>query len=247
MKILEALIAGGLIGAVLGFVGAGGAMLSVPILIYLFHFSPPLATTAALAIVFAAALSGAIPKMRSKEILYRDAVVIWGIGLVTNIAGSVIAHRLSDATITTGFASIMIVAGLSMLFNPVARIHRRMPISILIFISLIIGAMTGLFGIGGGFLAIPILVLFFATPHSVAAGTSLLIIAMNSFTSFLAHAHMWSEVSWSIPLTMAGAAIVVAQLASRASLGVSAKTLRRFFAALMFSVATFTLVKTWLL
>ena len=70
MEILGALIAGSFIGAVLGFVGAGGAMLSVPILMYLFDFEPKLATTAALAVVFLAALSGAIPKARKKQILY---------------------------------------------------------------------------------------------------------------------------------------------------------------------------------
>ena len=76
MEIIAALLAGSFIGAVLGFVGAGGAMLSVPILIYIFDFTPHQATTAALAVVFLAALSGAIPKMVSKEILYRDALVI---------------------------------------------------------------------------------------------------------------------------------------------------------------------------
>ena len=58
MEIVGALVAGAFIGSVLGFVGAGGAMLSVPILIYLFDFSPLQATTAALAVVFLAALPG---------------------------------------------------------------------------------------------------------------------------------------------------------------------------------------------
>jgi uncharacterized membrane protein YfcA len=64
VHIFEALIAGAFIGSVLGFVGAGGAMLSVPILIYLFDFKPKLATVAALAIVFSAAFAGAISKRR---------------------------------------------------------------------------------------------------------------------------------------------------------------------------------------
>ena len=66
MEILGALLSGVFIGSVLGFVGAGGAMLSVPILIYLFDFTAPTATTAALAIVIAAATSGLIPKFKSK-------------------------------------------------------------------------------------------------------------------------------------------------------------------------------------
>ena len=112
VEILGALIAGCAIGAVLGFVGAGGAMLSVPILIYGFGFDPNLATTAALAIVFLAATSGLIPKARKRQILYRDAFVIWAIGLVTNLGFSSIVEKLPDAFITTGFSIILVLAGL---------------------------------------------------------------------------------------------------------------------------------------
>ena len=115
MEIIGALLAGSFIGAVLGFVGAGGAMLSVPILIYGFNFDPNLATTAALAIVFLAATSGLIPKARKKQILYRDAFVISGIGSITNLGFSSIVDQIPDSVITTGFAGILILAGTSML------------------------------------------------------------------------------------------------------------------------------------
>jgi uncharacterized membrane protein YfcA len=92
MEIIGALIAGGAIGAVLGFVGAGGAMLSVPILMYGFGFDAKSATTAALAVVLLAALSGAIPKARKGQILYRDALVIVGLGLVTNLSKIFLTH-----------------------------------------------------------------------------------------------------------------------------------------------------------
>ena len=82
-----------LFGAVLGFIGAGGAMLSVPILIYGFNFTPAHATTAALAIVFSAAVSGLISKFRSKDVLIKEALVIWSLGLVTNLGGSSIANH----------------------------------------------------------------------------------------------------------------------------------------------------------
>jgi uncharacterized membrane protein YfcA len=103
MEIVGALAAGAFIGSVLGFIGAGGAMLSVPILIYIFGYTPHHATTAALAVVFCAALAGAIPKMRAKQVLYRDALIIWGIGLITNLGFSSISDSLPDAFITTGF------------------------------------------------------------------------------------------------------------------------------------------------
>jgi uncharacterized membrane protein YfcA len=104
MELLGAVIAGAFIGAVLGFVGAGGAMVSVPILIYFFDFDPKSATTAALAIVFLTALSGLIPKARNSQILYREAFVVVGIGLFTNLGFALSASKFSDAFVTTGFA-----------------------------------------------------------------------------------------------------------------------------------------------
>ena len=246
MEIIGALIAGGAIGAVLGFVGAGGAMLSVPILMYGFGFDAKSATTAALAIVFLAALSGAIPKARKGQILYRDALVIVGLGLTTNVGFATIADDLSDSFISTGFALVLVLAGLSMLRNPKFSEQTRMPVSVLIVISLVIGSITGLFGIGGGFLAIPVLVLFFGTPQAIAAGTSLLIIALNSFISFLGHHALWDSVEWHIPIFIGGAAVVVAQVASHYSAKTTPDTLRKAFAYLLLAISVFTSAQTWL-
>ena len=246
MEIIGALIAGGAIGAVLGFVGAGGAMLSVPILMYGFGFDAKSATTAALAIVFLAALSGAIPKARKGQILYRDALVIVGLGLTTNVGFATIADDLSDSFISTGFALVLVLAGLSMLRNPKFSEQTRMPVSVLIVISLVIGSITGLFGIGGGFLAIPVLVLFFGTPQAIAAGTSLLIIALNSCISVLGHHALWDSVEWHIPIFIGGAAVVVAQVASHYSAKTTPDTLRKAFAYLLLAISVFTIAQTWL-
>ena len=154
MEIISGLLAGGFIGAVLGFIGAGGAMLSVPILLYIFDFTPQAATTAAIAVVLTAAISGLLPKIKSKEVLFKEASVIWALGLVTNIGFSIIAHRLSDSVITTGFALVLLSAGTAMLIKPVAGTEKKIPIIWLVVMSLVIGSMTGLFGIGGGFLAV---------------------------------------------------------------------------------------------
>ena len=182
MEIIAGLIAGVFIGAVLGFIGAGGAMLSVPILLYIFDFTPQTATTAALAVVLSAAISGLLPKIKSKEVLFREALIIWALGLTTNIAFSILAYRLSDSVLTTGLAVVLIVAGSSMLIKPIAGTEKRVPLVWLILISLVIGMLTGLFGIGGGFLAIPILVLFFKVPQGKAAGTSLATVSYTHLT-----------------------------------------------------------------
>ncbi len=246
MEILGALIAGSFIGAVLGFVGAGGAMLAVPILIYGFGFDPNEATTAAIAVVFLAAASGVIPKARKKQVLYRDALVIWAIGLITNLGFSSIADKLPDAFITSGLAAVLVVAGASMLRPPKLEEQKRMPIPVLIVMSLVIGSITGLFGIGGGFIALPVLVLFFGTPQVVAAGTALFIICINSLTAFLGRPGQWGDVQWHIPIFIGAAAIVVAQIASSQAHRTDPKVLRASFAYLLFALATFTVIKTWI-
>jgi uncharacterized membrane protein YfcA len=247
MEIVAGLIAGGFIGAVLGFIGAGGAMLSVPILLYVFGFTPQTATTAALAVVLSAAISGLLPKIKSKEVLYREALIIWALGLTTNITFSILAYRLSNSVLTTGLALVLIVAGSSMLIKPIAGTEKRVPLAWLILISLVIGMLTGLFGIGGGFLAIPILVLFFKVPQGKAAGTSLAIIAINSITAFFGHYRSWDDVDWKIPLVMAVAAIAIARMASIKSGQLNPVLMKKGFAVLLYSIAVFTLLQTWVI
>ena len=244
MEILLATASGAVIGAVLGFVGAGGAMLSVPILLYIFDFTAIPATTGALAIVLCAAIAGAIPKARVNEILYREASVIWGLGLVTNLAASILAHRLSDQIITTGFSITLIFAALSMIKKSAEKEQRRMSPGVLVAISLGIGVITGLFGIGGGFIVIPVLMHAFGTPARVASGTSLVVIALNSITAFIGHQSHWDEVDWKIPIVMALSATAIALLASHRQ-SKSNEITKRAFAGLLVLVATFTMLQTW--
>ena len=247
MEIIGGLIAGGFIGAVLGFIGAGGAMLSVPILLYIFGFTPQAATTAAIAVVLTAAISGLLPKIKSKEVLFKEAAVIWALGLVTNLGFSLIAHRISDSVLTTGFSLVLFTAGTAMLIKPVAGTEKKIPIIWLVVMSLVIGSMTGLFGIGGGFLAVPVLVLFFNVPQGKAAGTSLAIIAINSITAFFGHYQSWSDVTWTVPIAMSIAAVIVARFASIKSGQMNQAILRKAFAGLLYSIAVFTLVQTWVI
>ena len=245
METVVALIAGGFIGAVLGLVGAGGAMLSVPILLYLFDFTAIPATTGALAIVLFAALAGALPKARAKEILYRDALVIWSLGLVTNLAASVLAHKLSDAVITTGFAAVLLIAAASMLRKAKEQEHRRMSVPVLILVSLGIGALTGLFGIGGGFIVVPVLINAFGTPPRIATGTSLVVICLNSITAFIGHYSHWHEVDWKFPAIVGASAGVVALLASHKQKAINSDQTRKYFAALLICISAFTLFQSW--
>lgn len=246
MEILGALFAGVAIGSVLGFVGAGGAMLSVPILVYGFNYPPHQASVAALAVVIVAASSGLYPRARNGEILVKEALIIWGIGSIANIASAQFASNLSDDFLLTGFCLVIVFAGLTMLKQPIRAPERPIPFLNLVALSLVIGAMTGLFGIGGGFLAIPALVLGFNVPQNKAAGTSLLIIALNCAVALLAHYKTWEEIDWNIPLFMAASAILIGNFAGKRSAKSNPVILRRSFAALLFTIAAFTILETWI-
>lgn len=248
MELLMAIASGVLIGSVLGYVGAGGSMLAIPIFIYVYGLSPVAATTASLLVVFVGAASGALPKLRRNEILIKESLTIWAIGLVTNLTGAYYLPRIDENLILTGFSLVLISAGVSMLIpSPAESSERKVSPVALVGISLIIGALTGLFGIGGGFLAIPILVLFYNVSPARAAGTSLFIIMINTLTGFFAHYRHWDEVNWLIPGVIATVALLVSRFASHHSSRLSPATLKRAFALFVFAIALFTLVDTWVI
>lgn len=248
MELLMAIASGVLIGSVLGYVGAGGSMLAIPIFIYVYGLSPVAATTASLLVVFVGAASGALPKLRRNEILIKESLTIWAIGLVTNLTGAYYLPRIDENVILTGFSLVLISAGVSMLIpSPAGSSERKVSPVALVGISLIIGALTGLFGIGGGFLAIPILVLFYNVSPARAAGTSLFIIMINTLTGFFAHYRHWDEVNWLIPGVIATVALLVSRFASHHSSRLSPATLKRAFALFVFAIALFTLVDTWVI
>ena len=247
MEIVNALIAGCAIGAVLGFVGAGGAMLTVPILVYGFNYPPHQASVAAIAVVIVAAASGLYPRLKSNEVLIKEALIISGLGAFANISAAQIVKNISDEILITGFSAVIIFAGLTMLRKPVQAHEKPIPLPTLILLSLVIGSLTGFFGIGGGFLAIPVLVLAFNTPQNKAAGTSLLIIVLNSVIALLAHQSAWADINWQVPVFMALSAVVIGNLAGKKSANTNPALLRKSFATLLFVIAAFTIFKTWII
>ena len=245
MELIGALLAGCAIGAVLGFVGAGGAMLTVPILVYAFDYSPSQASVAAIAVVIVAASSGLYPRIKSSEVLIKEALLISGFGIFANIGAAQLVKNISEQFLITGFSAVIIFAGFTMLRKPVTAPEKPIPFPILILLSLVIGSLTGFFGIGGGFLAIPVLVLAFNTPQNKAAGTSLLIIALNSVIALFAHYESWAEINWQVPIFMGLSAVIIGNLAGKRSAKTNPVLLRQSFAALLFAIATFTLIETW--
>jgi uncharacterized protein len=187
------------IGIVLGMIGGGGSILSIPILVYLFNFDVVIASAYSLFIVGITSLVGAIPKYREQLIHHRTGL-LFGIPSIISIFTTrkwivpslpEVIHfgpvEITKRLLILGlFAILMILASISMIRKNEMSIHElERPKTLLIIMEgILIGFLTGLVGAGGGFLIIPALVLLTGLPFKTAVGTSLLIIAINSLLGF---------------------------------------------------------------
>lgn len=174
------------IGLSLGLLGSGGSILTVPVLVYLVGQDEKLAIASSLAIVGIIAIVGSIPYIRRKEIDWRNVWIFGVPGMMGTYFGAWSATYVSGVFQLTVFAVVMIAAAVLMLRplnlkNRTACTRSRGHIAI---DGLVVGAVTGFVGVGGGFLVVPALVLLGGLSMHRAVATSLIIIAMKSFVGF---------------------------------------------------------------
>lgn len=217
-----------LVGVTLGLFGAGGSILTLPVLYYVFGIDAELGTAYSLFIVGATALAGAIPNMKRKTINYKAAIIFsipslitvyltraYLLNLIPDQLGHIGAKPIDkDLGLLVLFSLIMILAAISMIRNrkaPEREISQAENYNYpMIFTEgAIIGVVTGLVGAGGGFLIIPALVLFAKLPMRMAVGTSLLIIAIKSLVGFMGDVQSGQPLDWGFlaiftSLTIAG-------------------------------------------
>lgn len=250
MVIVEALVVGLLIGAVLGLIGAGGAIVAVPAFLYLFGFGALEATTASLAVVGASAFSGMVPRLRHHQVDVRHGITFWLLGIAGTFAGSRLATVLPALVIVVGFAMVMVAASVAMWRKSSGQAppepHRR-PWWVLLLVALGIGLLTGLFGVGGGFLIVPALVLVFGFPFGLATGTSLLVIGLNSVTALVFKAETWRLIEWDVPLLVIVGGLVGSALASHFHVGIPQRLLERGFAVMLVVLAAWMVVDSLVL
>lgn len=240
MAVIEALLVGVTIGAILGLIGAGGAVIAVPAFIYLFGFSALQATTASLAVVTVSAASGAVPRLRLHQVRIRQALVFWGFGIIGVFAGSRLATIIPASVVITGFAIVMLGAAYAMWrkSSKVADTEIFQPKRWLLpVVATAIGLLTGLFGVGGGFLIVPALVLVFGFPFAIATGTSLMVIALNSATALIFKYDSWQQIPWHIPLLVIVGGVIGSVLAATFNSRIPQRYLERGFAILLVLLA----------
>ena len=175
------------IGLSLGLLGSGGSILTVPVLVYLMREPEKVAIAESLAIVGLIAAAGAVPRW-AKGLVDGRTVVLFGLpGMAGAYLGAAASSYVSAAVQLSLFALIMLAASVLMFRPPrlpVADERARRAIWKIGLEGLMVGAVTGLVGVGGGFLIVPALVLMGGLPIHVAVGTSLAIIALKSLVGF---------------------------------------------------------------
>lgn len=241
---LFGLVLAAVIGISLGLLGGGGSILAVPILIYVVGMEAKTAIAASLLVVGTTSLIGALHHWRANNIDVRTAVVFGVVSMAGSFAGGRVAAFLSDTFQLTLFAVVMLAASVSMFRSrgDEDEVPGAPRLALVIVAAAVVGLLTGVVGVGGGFLIVPALVLFSGVPMKRAVGTSLLVIAMNSASGFLAYAgHV--NIDWSYTVAFTTIAIAGVFVGSAVVPYVSQSVLRRSFAAFLIMVAGFILLQ----
>jgi uncharacterized membrane protein YfcA len=238
-----ALGAGAVTGLALGALGGGGSVLAVPALIYLLGFTPAAATTASLVVVTVTSATALVAHAREGAVRWRAGAVFAAAGVVPAAVGGAVSRQLPATLLTGAFAVLAAVAALRMLSPAAAGSTTPAPAraSRVAGAGAGLGAVTGVLGVGGGFLAVPSLVNVVGLRMRAAIGTSLLVITINSVTALAARAGSAADVDWSAVGPFAGAAVLGAWDGRRLAARLSAGTLQRLFAYALLAVAAFML------
>jgi uncharacterized membrane protein YfcA len=250
------------VGVVLGLLGGGGSILSIPILVYLFNIEPVLASAYSLFIVGVTSFVGAIPKYRQQLVNLRTGILFgipsiasifttrkWIVPAIPDIIWDADGFVLTKRVLILGiFAILMVLASISMIkgkreINSDQQNFRSL---LVVIEGLLIGFLTGLVGAGGGFLIIPALVFLTGLKFKTAVGTSLFIIAINSLSGFMGDIFS-STIDWTFLLSITALAVTGIFIGNIYADKISSTVLRKAFGWLTLVMGVWILIKETLL
>ncbi|MER7044082.1 sulfite exporter TauE/SafE family protein [Streptomyces jumonjinensis] len=237
-----ALAAGAVVGLALGGLGGGGSVLAVPALIYLLGFSPVAATTASLIIVAATSASSLVAHARDGDVRWRAGLLFAAAGIGPAMLGGLAAGRIPGSALTVAFAVIAALAAWRMLRPSRPAEDRPVRPVRAAGAGAGLGAVTGVLGVGGGFLAVPALVSVVGLRMKAAVGTSLLVIVVTSLAALATRTGTADGLDWAVIAPFTGAAILGAWDGRRLAAKVSGDRLRRLFAYVLLAVAALMLL-----
>lgn len=228
-----------LIGVTLGLLGGGGSILAVPVLAYGAELPAKEAIATSLVVVGASALFAMLAHARRGHVAWRIGLLFSLSAMIGGYLGGRAADAFNGTTLLLLFAAMMVVTGLAMLRGKAelkAEGEKRLSFWLISAEGLVVGAVTGLVGAGGGFLVVPALVLLGGMEMHKAVGTSLLVIALKSFAAFSGHvAHV--SIDWGLALMVTGLALTGSLLGAAFSRHLPEETLRKAFGAFVLAMA----------
>jgi len=242
-----------LIGLSLGMLGSGGSILTVPVLTYLLGHDTKVAIAESLAVVGGIALTTAVPYARSHQVDWRSVVFFGVPGMAGTSVGAWLAKFLSGGLQLTLFGVVMLLAAVMMFRRPAAddrdstQPHLRHPLWQIVAEGLAVGVMTGLVGVGGGFLIVPALVLLGGLSMRVAVGTSLAVIALNSLSGFVRYFDVLKSINAAVDWNTIAIFVAIGVLGSLSGRLLAGRftplVLRKAFAVFLVVMGLFVLAK----
>jgi len=233
------------IGLVLGLLGSGGSILAVPVFVYLAGEPAKLAIAESLGVVALISAVGAIPFMLRGKVDGRSVVFFGGAGMAGTYGGAYLSTFMSGTVQLVLFAGVMLLAAVTMFREPPNDPADSSPHAWwkIVLEGGTVGVLTGLVGVGGGFLIVPALVLLGGLPMHVAVGTSLAVIALKSVSGFYKYIDVLGKagltMDWSLILIFAAIGIVGSFVGGKAGQYVPQATLKKAFAVFLVAMGLF--------
>jgi uncharacterized membrane protein YfcA len=265
------LAAGAIVGLSLGLTGGGGAIFAVPLLVYWIGVDPRTAVSISLVTVAATALVGAIERWWYGQVELRTGLLFAAAGMLTAPAGSWLGDRLPPRALLAAFAGLMLVIAVRMWRKASDRSEQtaacvfvsgvgptcgrdaegrlRMTTRcfvLLTTVGLVVGLLSGLFGVGGGFLIVPALVAFATMDVFRAVGTSLFVMSLVGASAVAAQLVAGRSIPVEIVASFVAGSVPALFAGSRLGRRLGGATLARVFAMVIVLVATFIIFKTFL-
>lgn len=259
---------GGLVGFALGLTGGGGSLLAVPLLVYGLSIAPREAFGISLAAVGATALVAVGPRIRAGQVEIGTGILFAVAGMVGAPLGTWAAGVISETVLLTLFSVLMLFVAWRMwnksaqgdLLEPVCDNNGRRPtcertedgklkltsrcVMLLLLVGLTTGFLSGMFGVGGGFVIVPALVLFSGMPIHKAIATSLLVIVLVSISGVASHFAAGRGISLEVTGLFVLGGVIGMTLGGHVAKRLAAPVLQKVFATGIIAVAVFVLSKT---
>ena len=247
----------------LGALGGGGSILAVPVLVFVAGQDPSAATTTSLVVVGVASLIGAYGHWRAGRVRVIQGLMFGFVGIAGSLAGSALNRRLDGDVLLLAFAGLILIAAWRIVVGCPSCTRRGEAAAIkqdrtvggavttqprtmtpgrvakIVAAGTAVGFLTGLFGVGGGFVIVPALALVLEFPMGIAIGTSLLVIAVNTAVALAARAGA-GPIDWGTTLMFTAAATAGVGAGKRVADRLEPESMQRAFAVLLVALALYT-------